>query len=177
MNQSRVVKSACALCLACCGINIHVEDDKIVKVTGMQEHPASKGRLCVRGASSHEWVCSPNRLRYPMKRQNGDWNRISWDEALDIIARKLTDTKQEHGARTVASLMGMSILAETFFTQGVASRFLCFESGDLAGRACPRVFEEFFLLENVPESYCALHKRKGPFKKLIDGFKGFLKKL
>jgi len=123
MKESKVVKSACGLCLSCCGINIHVEDGRIVKVTGMQEHPINRGKLCPRGACGHEWVCSPNRLQYPMKRKNGDWMRISWDEALDIIAQKLTAAKQKHGARTIASVMGMSILTETFFTQGVASRF------------------------------------------------------
>jgi len=124
MKQSKTVKSACGLCFACCGINIHVEDDRVVKVTGMKEHPMNKGKLCPKGASTKAMVYSPNRLRYPMKRQNGDWIRISWDEALDIIARKLTETKQKHGARAVAVLMGMNILTETFFTQGVVSRFM-----------------------------------------------------
>jgi len=58
-----------------------------VEVTGMKEHPASKGFLCPKGAAIPEHIHSPNRLRHPLKKENGDWKRITWDEALDAIAQ------------------------------------------------------------------------------------------
>ena len=50
MTQSRIIKSACGLCLHQCGIDIHVEADRIVKVTGTKEHPSNKGVLCPNGS-------------------------------------------------------------------------------------------------------------------------------
>ncbi|MBP1739681.1 MAG: anaerobic dehydrogenase, typically selenocysteine-containing, partial [Deltaproteobacteria bacterium] len=78
-----VIKSDCILCINSCGIEATVEDGKLVKVQGMKEHPISEGVLCPRGVALPEWVYSPDRLQYPMKKADGGWKRISWDEALD----------------------------------------------------------------------------------------------
>ncbi len=102
-----VVKSACALCPACCGIDVHIENGKVVKVTGMREHPVSRGQLCPKGASILDHVNSPDRLQYPMRRQNGGWQRISWQEALDIIAGKLLETKEKYGPQGFVLCRGM----------------------------------------------------------------------
>jgi len=53
-----------------------------------------------------DWLYSPDRLRFPLKRENGAWKRITWEEALDTIASKLNALKESDGARSVAIMTG-----------------------------------------------------------------------
>ena len=54
--SQQVIKSDCILCVSGCGIDAYIEDDKLVKVTGMLEHPLNKGRLCPRGENLVEYA-------------------------------------------------------------------------------------------------------------------------
>jgi formate dehydrogenase (coenzyme F420) alpha subunit len=166
MAQERVVKSACGLCLHQCGIDIHIEGDRIVKVTGTKEHPSNKGVLCPKGATSLDWNNSPNRLKYPLKRQGGEWIRVSWDEALDLTCAKLNETRTEYGAKAVAAYFGMSPLEQHLFTHGLASRFLDIfgtpnrfdvDSMCFRGRAIAQVLTTGTIgLADIPNTKCIL---------------------
>ena len=118
----KTIKSDCILCINSCGITATVEDGKLVKVEGLEEHGVSKGYICPRGEALVEYVYSPERLQYPMKKVDGKWQRISWDEALDTIADKLTRLKEEHGARALAVYSG-SLGTENIELAGFAQRF------------------------------------------------------
>ena len=118
----KTIKSDCILCINSCGITATVEDGKLVKVEGLEEHGVSKGYICPRGEALVEYVYSPERLQYPMKKVDGKWQRISWDEALDTIADKLTKLKEEHGARALAVYSG-SLGTENIELAGFAQRF------------------------------------------------------
>ena len=118
----KTIKSDCILCINSCGITATVEDGKLVKVEGLEEHGVSKGYICPRGEALVEYVYSPERLQYPMKKVDGTWQRISWDEALDTIADKLTKLKAEHGARALAVYSG-SLGTENIELAGFAQRF------------------------------------------------------
>ena len=118
----KTIKSDCILCINSCGITATVEDGKLVKVEGLEEHGVSKGYICPRGEALVEYVYSPDRLQYPMKKVDGKWQRISWDEALDTIADKLTKLKEEHGARALAVYSG-SLGTENIELAGFAQRF------------------------------------------------------
>jgi anaerobic selenocysteine-containing dehydrogenase len=133
-KESKVVKTACQLCLGRCGINVHIKDGRIVRIEGMPEHPVSQGKICIKGRSLAEWVYSPNRLRHPMRRRNGEWEPISWDEALDTIASRLKELKEAHGARALAVCFGF-----IFLTQGlIAAMDLVRRFTDIYGT--PNVF-------------------------------------
>jgi formate dehydrogenase (coenzyme F420) alpha subunit len=123
MSENKIVKTACQLCPECCGIDVHMQGEEIVKITGMQEHAWNKGRLCPKGAALKQWVTSSHRVLYPQKRDNGGWKRISWDEALDTIAEKLIQIKGQYGARALSALMGMAVLEQGITTHGMLSRF------------------------------------------------------
>jgi anaerobic selenocysteine-containing dehydrogenase len=99
------------LCFQVCGIDAYVKDGTLIKVEGMKEHPFSRGVVCPRGYCLPDYVYSPDRLKYPLKKKEGGWNRISWDEALDTIANRLQLIKKEYGAHSVAFSVG-SIGAE-----------------------------------------------------------------
>ncbi len=117
-----VIKTDCILCVWGCGINAYVEGGKLVKVEGMTEHPLNQGVLCPRGKQLVDYIYSPDRLRYPMKRINGGWERISWDEALDTIAGKLQQIKDKYGAHALAIYCG-SIGVENYELAAFARRF------------------------------------------------------
>jgi anaerobic selenocysteine-containing dehydrogenase len=104
-KETRYVKTACRACIANCGVIAHVREGRVVKLEGNPEDPMSKGRMCAKGLAGIQALYNPNRIKYPMKRigprGSGQWERISWDEALDIIARKLMETREKYGAEAV----------------------------------------------------------------------------
>jgi anaerobic selenocysteine-containing dehydrogenase len=111
MNETRkVVKSICRMCHGVCGVNVHMEEGRVVKVTGDPDHPMSRGYICSKGRASPEFLYHPERLQYPLKRAGArgenKWTRISWDEALDTIAERLLSFKNEHGPESVALALG-----------------------------------------------------------------------
>ncbi len=121
-SQTQASKTVCMLCFQVCGINAYVEEGKLIRVEGMPEHPFSRGVLCPRGWHLPDYVYSPDRLKYPIKKRNGSWSRISWDEALDTIASKLHHVKREYGAHSLALSVG-SIGAENIAISAFAQRF------------------------------------------------------
>src|SRR5215470_3568930 len=97
------VKTVCNLCgLSACGMQVDVEDGRIVKIRGDDAHPESRGALCPKGHAVKEIVYAPDRLTQPLKRigerGEGKWETISWDEALETIAARLQAVKAEYGA-------------------------------------------------------------------------------
>ena len=97
------------LCRACghggCGVHAVLDDGKLVRIDGDKDHPVSKGYICKKARAAIGLLDHPLRLRQPMKRAGargeGKWDPISWDEALDTIAAKMAQFKQESGAESV----------------------------------------------------------------------------
>lgn len=118
----QVIKTACAMCVHSCGMDVYVRDGRIVRVEGMAEHPLNKGEICPRGQALLDWEYAPERLTHPMKRTEDGWQRISWDEALDTIATNLTEIKEKYGARAVTFACG-SIGAEEIMMAALIQRF------------------------------------------------------
>ncbi|ALC91313.1 dehydrogenase [Bacillus sp. FJAT-18017] len=88
-------------CYGTCGILSHVKAGKLVKVTGDPAHGFTRGRLCAKGYAYTQFVYNPHRLKYPMlqtPRGSGNWKRISWDEALTIIADKMIELNERYGS-------------------------------------------------------------------------------
>ena len=96
----------CALCISRCGSIAVVEDGRFVALEPDPTHPTGKA-LCAKGKAAPELVYHPDRLLYPMKRTRpkGDpdpgWQRISWDEALDLTAARLRQLADDHGPESV----------------------------------------------------------------------------
>lgn len=119
---SQTIISDCMLCVWDCGIKAHVEDGRLVQVEGLPEHPVSRGYICPRGKALPDYLYSPNRLLSPLKRENGRWRKVSWDEALDYCAEGLSRVKQKYGARSVAIFCG-SVGVENIEVATFARRF------------------------------------------------------
>ncbi len=83
-----------------------IKDGKLVKVEGDPEHPISQGRLCPRCLALVEFENHPDRVRYPMKRAKEDrgldtWERITWEEALDIIEEEVHKIWDNYGPESI----------------------------------------------------------------------------
>jgi len=101
------VKTTCRLCLVRCGMVVETDAaGAVTKLTGNRDHPLSKGYLCVKGKASLDFTFSAKRVVHPMRRigarGSGQWERVSWDSALDDIAARLKKIIASHGARAVA---------------------------------------------------------------------------
>ncbi|MBI5446339.1 MAG: molybdopterin-dependent oxidoreductase, partial [Deltaproteobacteria bacterium] len=103
-------KTACVLCANGCGLEVEVEDNRIVKVLGDKENPRTEGYVCRKGASVGYYQHHAARLRHPLKRVNGSFEKISWDRALDEIAERLSSIVGEHGARSMALMWGGGLI-------------------------------------------------------------------
>ncbi len=100
-----VVKSHCRMCHGGCGVLVYLKDGKVAKIAGDPECPINHGTLCSKGIASAQLAYHPNRLTYPVKRigskASRQWERISWDEALDTIAERILTYKREFGAESI----------------------------------------------------------------------------
>lgn len=124
--MAKIIKTHCELCAWACGMDVFVEDGKIVDVQGTKENPVNKGELCSKGKAAVELVYAPDRLKYPMKRGKFGWERMSWSEALDYISSRLLDLKDKYGARSVGFYCGYPGVANfelAAFTQRFRSAF------------------------------------------------------
>lgn len=94
-----------------CGVLIYSKDGKVVRVEGDPDNPYNQGRLCARCIAVDEIINNDKRLMYPMKRAIEDrgkdkWERISWDEALDMVEQRFNEYKEKYGAESVIFLQG-----------------------------------------------------------------------
>jgi len=108
--EESIVKTTCALCPSGCGLDVRVVNGKAVKVEGNPLHPLNQGVCCLKGQTSLEVLYSPERIQRPRihngKRGSGNWNEISWDEALGMVADKLTELRESGKAHTVTLMHG-----------------------------------------------------------------------
>jgi anaerobic selenocysteine-containing dehydrogenase len=100
--MAEVYISSCPLnCWDTCGLKVTVEDGKVVKVEGDESHPITRGKICGRGRMLETRTNSKERLLYPLKQINGQFVRISWEQALDEIAEKMREIKEKYGTTAV----------------------------------------------------------------------------
>ena len=97
-------------CHGGCGVLAHIKDGKLVKLEGDPDHPWNQGRLCARALAMTQYVEHPQRLRRPLKRvgKRGEdkWEEVSWDEAFDLIEKKMKAIRDEHGPESMIFSMG-----------------------------------------------------------------------
>lgn len=79
MAKENIIKSACDLCSAGCGVLIHLKDNKPVRVEGDPANPINRGAICIRGKNSLEIAYHPDRLQHPLKRV-GERGKCKWEQ-------------------------------------------------------------------------------------------------
>ena len=99
-------KTACICCAQNCGLEVMVEDNRIVKVRPDKENPRSQGYNCRKGLKILHYQHHEDRLKRPLKRVGDKFKEVSWDQALGEIAEKLKSTVDAHGPRSFAYMGG-----------------------------------------------------------------------
>jgi formate dehydrogenase major subunit len=94
---SKMVRSICTACSVGCGVIAEVKNGVWVRQEVAHDHPVSLGGHCCKGADMIDMVRSEVRLKHPMVKKGGKWQRISWDDALDNIANKLESLRKTDG--------------------------------------------------------------------------------
>jgi predicted molibdopterin-dependent oxidoreductase YjgC len=95
------VPTTCTYCGCGCQLELQVLENKIVNVSGVDDFGVNRASLCVKGRFGYEFVSSEERLTKPLVKRNGEFQETSWDEALRLVARKLTQIKKDHGPDSI----------------------------------------------------------------------------
>ncbi len=99
INETEVKSTTCYMCACRCGINVHLKNNRIKYIEGNPNHPVNKGVLCAKGSAGIMQHYSPARLTAPMKRigprGSGEFEEISWDEAMEIATEKLRKVREK----------------------------------------------------------------------------------
>ena len=88
-------------CADCCKFNVYIDKNEVVKIEGDEGHPYTKGFICKKGLAHLKRVNHEKRLYNPLLKVNGEWKEISFKEAIDIMAKRLKDYKNEFGSRSI----------------------------------------------------------------------------
>ena len=95
----KTVRSTCNFCGVGCQLDLHVADDKVVRVTSPPPGTTvNDGNLCIKGRFSYEFIHHEERLTTPLIRRNGALEPASWDEAIQYAAKGLMSVRNRHGA-------------------------------------------------------------------------------
>ncbi|KAF0155359.1 MAG: anaerobic dehydrogenase typically selenocysteine-containing [Syntrophaceae bacterium] len=99
-------KTGCVLCAQNCGLEVEVENNRIVKVKPDKSNARSEGYFCRKGMNIAYHQHNADRLKYPLKKVGDKFERISWDQAVDEIATKLKGIIGQYGPRSYAYMGG-----------------------------------------------------------------------
>ena len=113
--EAKHVRTTCPYCGVGCQLDLHIKDNKIMKVTGVEDAAPNLGRLCAKGRFGFDFISSPKRLTKPLIRTNGELRDASWDEALDLVAAKIKETKEKSGADAIAAVCSARATNETLY--------------------------------------------------------------
>jgi assimilatory nitrate reductase catalytic subunit len=102
----KMVPTHCPYCGMQCGMNLLVENNHVVGVEPRYDFPVNEGRLCPKGVTAYLQTHHPDRLLYPLIKRNGNFERASWDEALDLVVLKLKELQDKYGKDSIAVYSG-----------------------------------------------------------------------
>ncbi|MBP1765305.1 MAG: anaerobic dehydrogenase, typically selenocysteine-containing [Firmicutes bacterium] len=155
-DRVRVVRNSCRGCHGVCQVLVHMNGDKIVRITGDPDSLTSRGFICPKGATAAELLYHPDRLKVPLrragKRGENKWQRITWEEALDEMTARFDAIRRESGPEYLAVAQGTG-RPYTEFTMRFANAYGT-PNFINPGHMCylPRVIGSSITLGNVPVS-------------------------
>ncbi len=105
LRDEQKIRTTCPYCGVGCQLWLHTRNQKIVKVTGVEQGLPNRGRTCVKGRFGYDFIYHKNRLKKPLiKQPSGEFREAEWNEALDLIASKFSQFTRESGADSVAGI-------------------------------------------------------------------------
>lgn len=112
LNHTQKVRTTCSYCGVGCQIYLHVRDNRVVKVTGVDGVAPNYGSLCVKGRFGYDFVNDPQRLKKPLVKKNGTFVEASWEEALNYVKEGLLKVKERYGPESIGVLTSARITNE-----------------------------------------------------------------
>jgi predicted molibdopterin-dependent oxidoreductase YjgC len=99
---------------------LHVKGGQVVKVTGVEDAVPNFGSLCVKGRFGFDFIHAPERLTTPLIKENGEFREADWDEALALVADRLSGIKEKYGADSIGLLTSARVSNEDNY---IANKF------------------------------------------------------
>lgn len=131
-----IKKNICTHCSVGCTVTAEVVNGVWVGQEPSYASPINRGTHCAKGAAIRELVSSDRRLKYPMKLVNGEWTRVSWDQAIDEIGDKVTGLREKYGADSVYWLGSAKFTNEAAYAFRKFGAFFGTNSVDHQARIC-----------------------------------------
>ncbi|AXR77799.1 molybdopterin-dependent oxidoreductase [Natrarchaeobaculum sulfurireducens] len=135
-GERESVKTICSHCAVGCGLKMVVENDALVGQEAWTDHPINQGGLCSKGASLTQTVNSERRLKEPMKKEDGEWVRLDWDEAMAEVADELTRVREEYGPDSTMWMGSAKIATEEAYLFRKLAAFYGTNNVDHQARIC-----------------------------------------
>ena len=112
------VETVCNYCGVGCKLELHIDKKKneIVKIKGVEGAPTNDGMLCVKGRYGFDFINHEDRLTAPLIKENGTFREASWDEAIELVANKLTETKDKYGSDSIMAFASAKVTNEENYT-------------------------------------------------------------
>src|SRR6266403_1779548 len=129
-------KNFCTHCSVGCSVIAKVANDVWIGQEPDYDSPINRGSHCCKGAAVRDDVLSERRLRYPQKLVDGQWKRLSWDQAIDEIGDKLLDIRQKSGADSVYWLGSAKFTNEAAYLNRKLAAFWGTNNSDHQARIC-----------------------------------------
>ncbi len=134
--ETQKVRTTCCYCGVGCQLYLHVKENRVVKVSGVDTAP-NHGRLCVKGRFGYHFIGSPDRLTQPLIKENGGFREASWDEAVDYVAQRLLAIRDSSGPDSIGVLSSARMTnEENYIAQKFARSVLKTNNVDHCARLC-----------------------------------------
>lgn len=136
-SAEKWTRTTCPYCGTGCEMSVGTRNDKIVQVRPVNDAPVSSGHLCVKGRYAYGFVDAPDRVTDPMIRENGEWRKVTWEEAITYTAEKLKGYIAADGPDSVAVLgSARATNEENYIAQKFARVALGTNNVDCCARVC-----------------------------------------
>src|SRR3954462_7713206 len=135
-SGATIRKNVCTHCSVGCTVMAEVSNGVWVGQEPGWDSPINRGSHCAKGAATRELVHSDRRLKYPMKLVNGQWTRLSWDQAIDEIGDKLMEIRQKSGPESVYWLGSAKFTNEGSYLNRKLAAFWGTNNSDHQARIC-----------------------------------------
>lgn len=137
LEPDELFKTHCCYCGMQCGIQLAVKNNQVIGFEPWEEFPFNQGRLCPKGVKRYMQTHHPDRLTDPLLRTEKGFVKISWEEALNFITKKIKNIQEKYGKDAMAMMSGVSLSNEKSYLMGKFARLaLQTKNLDYNGRFC-----------------------------------------
>ncbi len=111
-SDVKKTRTTCSYCGVGCQLYLHTKENRVIKVSGVEDVGPNYGSLCVKGRFGYDFINDPERLKFPLIKENGKFKEATWNEALELVAKNLTEIKNTAGPDSIGLLSSARITNE-----------------------------------------------------------------